>query len=101
MEKEAGGGGLDNRRYPYNLKGVRAENDPTTRRRAHGGGTRLPVQAWRTFFEQPDASSACAPEKGDCCHHNENMPAHRSCFHTPAIRFSALTCAGGRRAAFG
>ena len=25
VEKEAGGGGLDNRRYPYNLKGVRGE----------------------------------------------------------------------------
>ena len=101
MEKEAGGGGLDNRRYPYNLKGVRGERPNYAPQGAWGRHPVTGAGMANFLVTQPDASSACAPEKGDCRHHNENMPAHRSCFHTPAIRFSALTCAGGRRAAFG
>jgi hypothetical protein len=102
VEKEAGGWRLGQSKVSLSSEGCSRGERPNYAPQGAWGRHPVTGAGMANFLvTQPDASSACAPEKGDCCHHNENMPAHRSCFHTPAITLSALTCAGGRRAAFG
>ena len=102
VEKEAGGWRLGQSKVSLSSEGCSRGERPNYAPQGAWGRHPVTGAGMANFLvTQPDASSAGAPEKGDCCHHNENMPAHRSCFHTPAITLSALTCAGGRRAAFG
>ena len=63
MEKEAGGGGLDNRRYPYNLKGVRGERPNYAPQGAWGRHPVTGAGMANFLVTQPDASSAWRPKR--------------------------------------